>query len=361
MITDALWTDFNNDQKPDLMLAGEFTPLMFFQNGGETFSSVQTDIDGETGWWNSIAAADYDRDGDTDYVVGNLGLNNCYQVTKEFPLTVYADDFDSNGSMDAIMACYIRESMSSDERKLYPAHFWDELNNQSPKFRNKFSHYRQYGKATVNDVLDDSERADALVLEAGQMASAFVENTGDGKFRLRTLPVLAQVAPVNGVVSDDVNGDGFPDVVMVGNDYGNEVFAGRYDAFNGLVLLGDGKGNFEPKTSAFTGFYVPGDAKSLIRLHGVNNELFIASQNRDSLGIFRKTVSHTRHFQPEALDVRAELFFQDGTKQVVEFYYGSGYLSQSTRSISIPAEVHEIVVYDSNGESRKVLPGRDGV
>ena len=88
---------------------------------------------------------------------------------------------------------------------------------------------------------------------------------------------------------------------------------------------------------------------------------FIASQNRDSLEIFRKTVSHARHFQPEPLDVKAELFFQDGMKQVVEFYYGSGYLSQSTRSISIPANMEEMVVYDSNGDSRKVLPGPDGV
>jgi enediyne biosynthesis protein E4 len=354
MVTDAIWTDFNGDNQIDLIVVGEFTPVMFFQNTDGLFSRITTAIDNQAGWWNSITASDYDLDGDVDYVIGNLGLNNCYQVTPEFPLKIYADDFDGNGSMDAIMACYMRESMDSDVKRLYPVHFWDELNTQSPKFRNKFSRYRQFGRATMDILLDDQERNDALVLEAGQMASVFVENLGGGKFEISLLPALAQVAPLNGMLTDDVNQDGFPDVIMVGNDYGNEVFAGRYDAFNGLVLLGDGKGNFEAKSAAESGFYVPGDAKSLVKLAGVRNELFIAGQNRDSLRVFLKTnTAESARFIPAPLDEKAELVFEDGKKQTVEFYYGSGYLSQSSRSISIPSGVREMTVYNSRGESRK--------
>lgn len=355
MITDAIWTDFNNDRKIDLMLAGEFTPVMFFENTGKGFTPVKTDIDHQTGWWNSITAGDYDLDGDIDYVVGNLGLNNNYQVTEQFPLKVFAKDLDGNGSVDAVMACYMRESMTSHAKKLYPVHFWDELNTQSPIFRNKFSYYDQYSKATMNDLLTADEMKDAFILEASQMATSYIENLGGNKFNLTPLPVLTQVAPVNGLITDDVNGDGNPDVIMVGNDFGNEVFSGRHDAFTGLVLLGDGTGKFNIVSSAQSGFYVPGDAKALARLSIGGQNLFIATQNQDSIKVFANTKGDKRtSFVPEALDVSAEITFTDGKKQKIEFYYGSGYLSQSTRQIYLRDNVKEIIVYDSKGEWREV-------
>lgn len=355
MVTDAIWTDFNGDNKIDLIVVGEFTPIMFFENTGNALRRVKTDIDHHSGWWNSITSGDYDLDGDIDYVIGNLGLNNGYEVTHEFPLKVFAKDFDENGSMDAILACYMRVSMSSYDKGLFPVHFWDELNSQSPMFRNKYSRYREYGKATINDLLDSDDINGALVLEANQMASAYVENLGQNNFKLKALPSTAQIAPVNGMLTADVNDDGFNDVVMIGNDYGNEVFFGRYDAFNGLVLLGNADGSFEEKTSAESGFYVPGDAKSLVRLSGAGSELFIASQNRDSILVFAgRETGQERRFIPESLDVKVEWFLADGKKQVVEFYYGSGYLSQSTRSITLPTGVREFVVYNSKGQSRKI-------
>ncbi|HEX8040939.1 MAG TPA: FG-GAP-like repeat-containing protein, partial [Chryseosolibacter sp.] len=355
MITDAIWTDFNSDGKTDLIAVGEFTPVMFFENSGSKLTRIKTEIDQKTGWWNSITPGDFDLDGDIDYVVGNLGLNNCYQASQEYPLKVYAKDYDGNMSMDAVMACYIRATMDSYDRKLYPVHFWDELNTQSPKFRNKFSYYRQYGKATISDLLSPEDLKDALVLEANEMASVYVENLGQHKFGMRELAPVVQVAPVNGMVTEDVNGDGNPDVVMVGNDYGNEVFAGRYDAFNGLVLAGDGKGNFKPETSAQTGFYVPGDAKALVRVHRQTGDLLISSQNRDSLKVFVQGVSTSKTFIPEPLDVKAELTFTDGRKQIVEFAHGSGYLSQSSRTMVMPKGVREMTVFNSHGQSRKVL------
>jgi hypothetical protein len=357
MITDAVWTDFNGDGKQDLIAVGEFTPIMFFENDGNKLSRIKSGLDDETGWWNSIAVADFDIDGDVDYIVGNLGLNNCYQATEQFPLEVYAKDFDGNASMDAVMACYIRESMNSFEKKLYPVHFWDEINSQSPKFRNKFSYYRQYGKATMADLLTPEERKDALVLKANQMASVYVENLGGNKFSMKPLPVLTQVAPVNGMIAQDVNDDGHPDVLMVGNDYGNEVFAGRYDAFNGLILFGDGNGGFRPGLSAETGFYVAGDAKALVKVRGIHEDIFVASQNKDSLRVFGwQRPLHADWFVPESLDVKGELTFADGTKQAVEFPFGSGYLSQSSRAVLVPRTAKEMVIFNSKGQSRKVVP-----
>lgn len=359
MVTDAIWTDFNNDQKMDLIVVGEFTPIIFFENTGQGFSRLKTDIDHQTGWWSSITAGDFDSDGDIDYVVGNLGLNNYYQATEQFPLKAYAKDFDGNGSMDVIMACYMRESMTSHAKKLYSVHFWDEISTQSPMFRNKFSRHHQYAKATMDDLLTADEMKGALILEARQMATSYIENLGGNKFKLSPLPVLAQVAPVNGLLTQDVNADGNLDVIMVGNDYGNEVFAGRYDAFTGLVLLGNGKGGFVTKPSAETGFYVSGDAKSMVKLSVAAEDLVIVSQNNDSLKVFAKArISNSSKFVPDALDVQAELIFEDGRKQIVEFYYGWGYLSQSSRTVWIPSAVKEMVVLNSKGQPRKVIPER---
>ena len=291
---------------------------------------------------------------------GNLGLNNNFQVKGDLPLKVFAKDFDGNGSVDPLLACYMRESMDSDVKKLYPIHFWDELNSQSPKFRNKFSRYREYSMVTIDQVLTPEDLKDALILEANHMASSYIENLGGGKFSVKPLPLLAQVAPINGMVTTDVNGDGNLDVMLVGNDYGNEVFAGRYDASTGLVLLGDGKGSFEVLPSAQSGFYVAGDAKALVKLYRKNGaELFAASQNKDSIRVYERRHSVGTEVLPiHEMDSWGEIVFADGRKQRIEFYYGAGYLSQSSRRLSVPGGVKEVIIYDYTGKSRKVVPQR---
>lgn len=359
MITDAVWSDFDTDGKIDLILAGEFMPVTFFKNDGVHFKKLTaTGIENRTGWWNSITAGDYDTDGDVDYVVGNLGLNNNFQADERYPLKVFAKDFDGNGSIDPILACYQRTSMESDAKQLYPVHFWDELNSQSPKFRKKFSSYKQYSRAGMNDVLTEDDLNGATILEANTMATSYLENQGNGKFRMIQLPVGAQIAPVNGMITDDLNNDGNLDVLMIGNNYGNEVFAGRFDAFTGVVLLGNGKGQLTAKQSAQTGFYVPGDAKSLTQLYDAKGRtLFVASQNQDSLKVFTmlaETASNPRIETLRADDVWAEFNYTNGRKERREFYYGLGYLSQSSRKFVIPDGIKEIIIYNAKGESRKI-------
>ncbi|HYI78678.1 MAG TPA: hypothetical protein VEW65_13740, partial [Chryseolinea sp.] len=243
-------------------------------------------------------------------------------------------------------------------KKLYPIHFWDEINSQSPKFRNKFSRYRHYSKATMDEVLTPEDLKDALTLEANWMASSYIENLGNNKFSMKALPSVSQTAPINGMVTSDINDDGNLDILMVGNDYGNEVFAGRYDAFTGLILLGAGNGSFQIVSSAKSGFYVPGDAKSLVSLYGPRgDELFIATQNKDSADVFLKKANPSfQMFEPKPMEFHADVTYSDGRKQRIEFYYGAGYLSQSSRKIRIPKGVKEIVVYDYAGNSRKLTP-----
>jgi hypothetical protein len=265
MITDALWTDFDNDGSTDLIVVGEFMPITFYKNTkGKLTKVANSGVEKYTGWWNSINGADFDKDGDTDYVIGNLGLNNVYNITLEQPLRVYAKDFDNNGIMDPVLSCYLLDETG--KMAEFPAHSLDILSNQIPKTKNKYEKYSQYAKATMTEILSQYDTTGMLKLEARYPLTSYMENLGNGKFSMKELPRVTQFAPVNGIQITDINSDDNMDLIMIGNDFGNEIISGRYDALNGVALLGDGIGGFRSLTSLQSGFVVPGDAKALARL-----------------------------------------------------------------------------------------------
>lgn len=356
MVTDALWTDYDGDGRVDLMVVGEFMEITFFRNTGDSLiKATGTGLQGMTGWWTGIAAGDFDGDGDTDYLVGNWGLNNFYQVKHDRPLTLYGKDFDNNQSVDPIIFAYLKDD-NLDYRP-FPVHFWEDLYGQSPIFRRRFQNFKSYARAGREEVFTPEELEGALVLEANQMASVFVENVGDGTFAWKELPRLAQVAPIYGMVAMDVDGDGHLDALLVGNDYGNEVFSGRLDALTGLWLKGDGKGSFEAIGSRKSGFEVFGDGKALVSLADPTNKpLVIASQNRGKLKIF-KTQGQSLEaivFEPNASDVSVLIRYKDGGKRKIEIYFGAGFLSQSSRKIFLTPEVESLEILNFRGEIRKL-------
>ena len=142
MITDAVWSDVNRDGKVDLLVVGELMPITLFINQGQHFErAIETGLEQYSGWWNSVVSADLDQDGDTDWIVGNLGANNPFQPTPNQPYTVYAKDFDANGSVDPVSFAYYKSKIGGDYQS-YPSHFWDDLIGQSPMFRRKFDRYK---------------------------------------------------------------------------------------------------------------------------------------------------------------------------------------------------------------------------
>jgi len=352
LITDALWSDYDNDGTPDLIVAGELMPITIFRNTDGKLTRVKSDLNKYVGWWNSITGADFDQDGDTDYVIGNLGLNNGYNVSEDKPLRVFAKDLDNNGSTEALLFCYTK--MADGTEQLCPVHFWDELNQQSPKFRRQFSKYKHFAKSTWETLLSEADKKDAYIVDVNYDASVYVENLGEGNFKIHQLPVEAQLAPINGILATDVNGDSWLDIVLVGNDFGNEVFSGRYDALTGVTLINNTQGAFKIAGVSSSGFYVPNDAKALVQVSRPDGDLIVASQNRDSLRVFSDNRKNKITLKPERLDVYAIMTFANGKKQKVEFYYGSGFHSQSTRTLTIPNGVTEIEVYNTKGESRNI-------
>src|SRR5258706_25280 len=360
MVTDALWSDFDNDGRIDLIVVGEFMPITFFKNTSVGFIKLdKTGIENSIGLLNSLDGGDFDSDGDIDYVAGNLGENSCYQASEQYPLTLFAKDFDNNGSIDPIMSCYSKTSMQDDTKRLFPVHFWDELNSQSPLFRRKFNRFQEYGRTTMEQLFTESELNGVLKLTANHLETSYIENLGKNQFVMKPLPNLMQVAPINGMTIGDYNDDGNLDVAVVGNSFANEVFTGRYDAFNGAILTGDGKGNLKAMELSKNSFYVPGDAKALSIVIIDGAEALIATQNRDSLLCFvPKVGSKEKYFEPGTLDQFGEFELNSGKKQRVEFYYGSGFLSQSTRRFRLPANLNRFKIVDSKGKTRTIYTGK---
>lgn len=354
MVTDAIWSDFTGDGQVDLIVVGEFMPIQFFANEeGQLSLQTATGITHLTGWWNSIIAADMDKDGDMDYIAGNLGENNFYCASPTQPLQVTAKDFDANGAMDAVLSCYLKAEDGS--MKPFPIHSWQELNAQSPMFRARFQKYEEYGRTTIDELFTPEQMEGALIKEATHLSSSYIENLGDGTFSIHPLPLEAQFAPINGMLALDLNGDRNLDLLMIGNDYGNEVNMGQYDALTGLVLLGDGQGAFMSSRSDQTGFVVNGDAKALALLSGPDGvQRILATQNRGPMKVFGMTTEADHRLPVGTMDHMAIVYYEDGSIERHELHYGSGFLSQSSRTIPIHENVDKIELIDFAGNKRSL-------
>jgi hypothetical protein len=354
MVCDAIWTDFDNDGWPDLILAGEWMPISFLKNDHGNFKNVTSSsgIAKSTGWWNSIVAGDFDNDGDIDYVVGNLGLNSFYRASEKYPAHAYAKDFDKNGIYDLITSLYIPDQLGN--KKEFPAETRDDLIKQVNAMRKKFPTYKSFADADMDKVLTKEERQGAVVLEANDFSSAFLRNEGNGNFTLVPLPVQAQFSVINGMQAEDFDGDGNLDVLINGNDFGTEVFTGRYDAMNGLLLKGDGKGGFVPLSILQSGIFIPGNGKALVSLKSVGgNYLVAASQNKGPLKVYnlKKLMSA---IPLKAGDVAATIKYTSGKTERKEFYYGNSFLSESGRYLWINDKAASIEIVDGQGKKRNI-------
>ncbi len=353
MTCDAIWTDFDNDGWTDLIVVGEFMPVKFFKNNHGKLELMHTDLDNQSGWWNSIVAGDFDNDGNMDYIVGNVGQNSFYRPSDKYPVRVYAKDFDNNGIYDALPTMYLPTSAADTSMKEYPAQLRDDEIKQMVEFRRKFPGYKSYATATIDQLLTPEELKGALVLSANNFKSCYIHNDGKGHFTMIPLPVQAQFSSLFGMVAEDVDGDGNLDVVINGNDYGTEVSVGRYDALNGLVLKGDGKGGFTPLSILQSGIFIPGNGKALVKFRNKNgNCLLAASQNRGPLKVFLMKEQGVQTIAAKPDDVYALLKLKNGKTRKVEFNYGSGFLSQSARFINVDAMVQSVEIINSKGEKR---------
>ncbi len=350
MVTAALWTDYDNDGWVDLMLAGEFMPVTFIKNNkGHLAAASPVIIEHSKGWWNSITAGDFDEDGDMDYVIGNLGLNTRYKASATEPLCIYAKDFDKNGRLDPVMCYYVQG-----KNYIYPTR--DEMIKQIPAMRGRFQSYKDFASVTFEESFTKEELSDASVVKSECFESSYLQNMGNGKFQRRSLPLQAQFAPVFGMLTGDYNHDGHLDVLLTGNSYETEVSTGAYDALKGVLLTGDGKGNFTALNANTTGFKVDGDAKGMVQLNSAANNLLVLTAINN--GPLKTSVEINKVASADIKDddLYAIIQKKDGKKYKQEFYWGNGYLSNSSRRLKYNASsVLSISVYNNKGGRREIM------
>jgi len=351
MVTDALWTDYDSDGDMDLIVVGEFMAIQFFenQNGKLVNSSQKTGLTHSSGWWNSINGGDFDNDGDMDYILGNIGLNTKYRVSPNEPLTVYAMDYDKNGSIDPIMSSFKNGSE-------YPVHSRDDLIKQIPQMKKKFPDYASYAKATMTDVLSQQQKSSSYISKAFLFNSVYLQNNGNGKFEIKNLPKVAQIAPVYGILINDFDKDGYLDVLMSGNNYGTEVGVGRHDASKGIFLKGNGNGEFTAISSMESGLSINGDNRGAVVIKIKDRQAYLFGGNSDSLKAYVVDAQPSKNSLIDVLPnmAKAVITYKDGTEQLQEFYYGSSYLSQSSRSLFLNGKESKIVFYDFFGNEAAV-------
>ena len=333
MVCGALWTDYNNDGEVDLIAVGEWMPISFFKNTKGIFTKENATINlnqKSEGFWNSITGGDFDNDGDIDYIVGNLGLNTRFRASQNGPLEIFAYDFDGNTSLDIV-------STYDENGNTYPT---KQLKTLIPRINGlaaKYYKHKLFGNATIHDMFSKERVAKAVHLSCYETGSCYMENKGNNSFFFKRLPSETQVAPVYGMIAEDVNNDGNLDLVMTGNFYSPEVERGKYDALKGLYLLGDGKGNFVVQKPIESGFLVEGDAKALATIVLLNNtQLYLCSQNNDSLKIyFTEKPKDISFVKLNKTDKYAMIKLPNNKKRKEEFYFGNGYLSQSSRVFKV--------------------------
>lgn len=355
MVCDAVCSDFDNDGWIDLVLAGEWMPLTFLKNEKGVFKNItkETGISNQKGWWNTIAPGDFDNDGDIDYIAGNMGQNSFYRASKIYPAYITAKDFDNNGSFDAVPSLYLPDQAGV--KKEFPAQTRDDIVKQMIGMRTNFQNYKSYATATMDKLFTPEQLKGALRLEVNNPQSVFIRNEGGGTFTIMPLPIEAQFSVLNGMIADDFNNDGNLDLLINGNDYGTEVSVGRYDALNGLLLTGNGKGQFSPNSILQSGIFIPGNGKGLVALRGDNgNYLVAAGQNRGPLKVYElKNKKEPVKIKPD--DIYAVVTLKNGKKRKIEFYFGYSFLSQSGRTLFVDSTVSAIEITNLKLEKR-IIP-----
>jgi hypothetical protein len=338
LVTAALWSDADEDGWPDLFVALEWGHVRYFHNEqGRNFTD-QTERAGfsaaGTGWWSSLASADFNGDGRPDYVAGNLGLNTPYRADAVHPALLFAGDFTGTGGLQLVEGYYEGDNV-------YPRRSRRALGAAIPSILKRYPRNDAYARATLGEIVGADKLAAADRFAATQLASGVFLSQPDGTWRFAALPRLAQLAPLQGMVAGDFDGDGRTDLYAVQNSFAPVAAIGRFDGGVSQLLRGDGRGGFRPVPPAESGLVVPGDAKALVTLDldGDGWSDFVASRNHGTTLAFRNSGVPGRHGltvrlrgpagNASALGARLTLELADDSTQTLELQAGSGYFSQT--------------------------------
>jgi hypothetical protein len=215
--------------------------------------------------------------------------------------------------------------------------------------RKRFTTYTDYAGKSIDQIFD-VENLKKNSLKASEFSNLLLRNNG-GTFSIEHLPNIAQAGPIYGMLACDVDGNGFQDIVCIGNNFSTRVQHGKDDAFNGFVLLNN-NGQLTYSNGVTNGFYVPGDGKSLVWLPGKNSGLtLVASQNKDKSLLFRSKKKNMKFVQAPKGSVYAKVQLKSGKTRVECTGFGSGYISGSVPGVWVNEQVTGVQFVMANGKT----------
>jgi hypothetical protein len=365
LVSGAVWSDLDGDGSPELALATEWGPIRIFAREGAGFSEVtrQWGLDGERGWWNSVAAGDFDGDGRLDLVAGNWGRNTRYQSFIQHPLRLYHGDLNGDGTPELMEAYYAPEL-----QKIVPWRDWQTLSQDFPFVLERFASFTAFSTAGVKDILGD--RLSGLgELQATELSTKVFLNRGH-RFESRALPGEAQWSPVFGIAVGDLDGDGAEDLFLAQNFFGVAADASRLDAGRGLWLRGDGRGGFSVVPAAESGLELYGEGRGAALCdfdHDGRADLAVG-QNSYATRLFHNTGGKVGlrvrlrgpAANPEAIGTVLRIAYADGRLGPArEVHAGGGYWSQdaAVQVLGLAGEAEALVVHWPGGSTtRTTIP-----
>lgn len=274
MVTGAAWADLDGDQNAELIITGEWMSPSVFKYTGTGFTEWITNLSAYSGWWQTVAVADVNRDGKQDLVLGNLGENFYLKPGAGNPVKLFLKDFDNNGQTDKI----ITRSIDGKDK---PVFMKTELESQLPFLKKQNLHNAIYAQKDIVELLGKEKLKDAVVKQINYASSCIAVNEGKGFFRIQNLPVNIQLSSVKAILPVDVNHDGFIDLVTGGNEFGFQPQLGRLDGSDGDVLINNGKGNFYTLSQNLSGINVPGQTRSIVLVNRKATMAVLFLQNNE--------------------------------------------------------------------------------
>ncbi len=281
-VKDAKWLDLDGNGFKDLIVVGHWMPISIFSNDGEKLCLVtNNDLSKTNGLWNAILVDDFDGDGDLDFVAGNWGLNSKLKASETYPLTLYKEDFDGNGSTETLVTYF-------HGGKETPFASKDELVKQMPFLNKDFLAYKDFAKASLEALFGAQNLEKAQKKYVFELSSCYFENTGSLTFSKKPLPNIAQISTVNDMLVDDFDQNGTKDLLLVGNNFEISTQLGRMDASHGILLSFNSNG-FDWQEDI--PIQISGPARSIKKATINNKEHYIIGINDDQ-PLFLEKILH---------------------------------------------------------------------
>ena len=283
MVTDSEFIDIDNDGKNELVVVGEWMPILVFKNLNNKFLNISDSLglSKTNGLYNEVHCLDINNDGFNDIIIGNYGLNSMFKASVDKPLTLYLNDFDKHGRTEQIIGMYYDDN-------LYPIVQLKDLWMQLPYLKKEYLKFENYKNKKMNELLDKSAMKNTKILEVYNLASLILQNESGIKFQIDTLPFMAQISPIYSILSDDLNNDGYNDIILGGNLSEIKPEFGPSKASYSSLFIGNKDSKFEYITSNKSGIFIDGDLRDLVKMKINKKDSYIFALNNSKIKILER-------------------------------------------------------------------------